>query len=168
VASTTLACSLVKRRASIQDVLIEVRMTLGRRHEPDRTVTMHVVIPTHQSGDPVACCGQGVKRRSRGSSCRRCPDRRSGIDDPVLLRQRVHVHAVHHADPFDQAVSVTAVLAPDQFDLAREIFVDDRVVERRRRNNAAQRMTTLWLGIQVSHGLVSEPLTQAGSFTCVV
>ncbi|WP_323051403.1 hypothetical protein [Caballeronia mineralivorans] len=43
MASTTLACSLVKRRASIQDVLIEVRMTLGRRHEPDRTVTMLVV-----------------------------------------------------------------------------------------------------------------------------
>ena len=52
------------------------------------------------------------------------------VDDPVLLRQRIHVHAVHHADALDQTVSVAAVLTSDQLDLVREILIDDRVVER--------------------------------------
>jgi len=52
------------------------------------------------------------------------------VDDPVLLRQRIHVHAVHHADALDQTVSVAAVLTSDQLDLVREILIDDRVVKR--------------------------------------
>ena len=43
----TLPCSLVERRTSIQDVLIEIGMALGRHHEPDRAVTMLVVVPAH-------------------------------------------------------------------------------------------------------------------------
>jgi len=35
--------SLVERRTSVQDILIEIRMALRRRHEPDRTVTMFVL-----------------------------------------------------------------------------------------------------------------------------
>jgi len=58
----TLPCSLVERCTSIQDVLIEIGMALGRRDESDRAVTMLVVIPTHQSGDPDTRCGQGVER----------------------------------------------------------------------------------------------------------
>jgi hypothetical protein len=48
------------------------------------------------------------------------------VDDAVFLRQRIRVHAVHHADSLDQATCVPTVLAPDQFVPGREILIDDR------------------------------------------
>jgi len=79
----TLAGVLVERRASIQDVLIEVRMALGRRDEPDRAVTMFVVVPAHLPGDPRACGEQGIERLQR-------------ISGPVLQRfeQRFRIRIV--------------------------------------------------------------------------
>ena len=49
----TLALSFVEHRAAIQDVPVKVGMTLGRRHETDRAVTMFVVVPAHESRDVV-------------------------------------------------------------------------------------------------------------------
>ena len=61
----TLPGALVKRCTAIQDALIKICMTLGRRHKPDRAVTMLVVVPLHQFGDPVAGRSQGVERFER-------------------------------------------------------------------------------------------------------
>ena len=58
----TLACSLVEHRAAIQDVLVKVRMALGRSHETDGTVTMFMVVPAHQFCDPAARGEQGIER----------------------------------------------------------------------------------------------------------
>ena len=57
-----LARGLVEYRAAIQDVLITVRMTLGRCYQTDRAVTMFVVVPAHQFCDPVARVEQGIER----------------------------------------------------------------------------------------------------------
>lgn len=66
----TLAHSLVECRASIQNILIEVRVTLGRRDEADRAVTIFLVVPSHQSGNPGTRCEQGVERLQRVGSFR--------------------------------------------------------------------------------------------------
>ena len=45
------------RRAAARrskNVLVEIAVTLGRRDEADRAVTMLMVVPAHQFGDPVA------------------------------------------------------------------------------------------------------------------
>ncbi len=57
-----LPCRLVKRCASTQNVLIEIGMTLRRRHEPDRAVTMLLVVPAHQCTHPGARGEQGIER----------------------------------------------------------------------------------------------------------
>lgn len=57
--------SLVERRASIQNVLVEVGMTLRRCHEPDRAVTMFIVVPAHQCAHPGARGEQGIERLER-------------------------------------------------------------------------------------------------------
>ena len=58
----TLPRSLVERCTSTQDVLIEIGMTLGWRHEPDRAVTMFVVVSAHWFCDPAARSKQGIER----------------------------------------------------------------------------------------------------------
>ena len=78
-----LPCRLVKRSASKQHVLIEVGMTLRRRHEPDRAVTMLLVVPAHQRAHPGARGEQGIERLER-------------IGRPVLqgLEQRLGIRVV--------------------------------------------------------------------------
>jgi hypothetical protein len=57
----TLAGGLVEGCTTIKDVLVEIAVTLSRRDEADRAVTMLMVIPAHQFGDPVARGAQGVE-----------------------------------------------------------------------------------------------------------
>ena len=75
--------AFVERRASVQDVLIEIRMALGRRHEPDRTVTVFVVVPAHQLAHPGARGKQGIERLER-------------VSGPILqgLEQRLGIRVV--------------------------------------------------------------------------
>ena len=43
----TLPGHLIERCAAIENLLVKVCVTLGRRHEADRAVTMFVVIPAY-------------------------------------------------------------------------------------------------------------------------
>ncbi len=58
----TPARSLVERLSALENVMIKIRMTLGRCHETDRTVAVFVVVPAHKFRDPVAGREQGIER----------------------------------------------------------------------------------------------------------
>ena len=51
------------------------------------------------------------------------------INDPMLLRLRINIHAGHHANALDDAMRIATVLAPYQFNLMRKILVNDRIVK---------------------------------------
>ena len=49
-----LSGALVEGCTTIQDVLVEISVTLGWRDEADRAVAMLMVVPAHQFGNPIA------------------------------------------------------------------------------------------------------------------
>lgn len=51
------------------------------------------------------------------------------IDDPELAGGGIDVHTGDHADAFNQPMGVATVLTPHQFDVLREVLIDDRVIE---------------------------------------
>jgi hypothetical protein len=51
------------------------------------------------------------------------------VNDPELVERRIHIDTRHHPDPFDQTMRIPAVLPPHQFNLRREVLVDDSVIE---------------------------------------
>jgi hypothetical protein len=57
----TLVGAPVEGCTTIKDVLVEIAVTLSRGDEVDRAVTMLMVIPAYQFGDPVARGARGVE-----------------------------------------------------------------------------------------------------------
>jgi hypothetical protein len=49
-----LSGAFVEGYTTIQDVLLEIAVTLGWRVEANRAVAMLMVVPAHQFGDPIA------------------------------------------------------------------------------------------------------------------